>query len=103
MFKLSLANSIMGQIVANTNSYTQQQQLLGPKKERQCSWQPGTTQKHYLWPAIQTHMDLTGVPPERYWVKDGVYLPKDRLPPAPYLGKTCFQEIHCIFHVSPYN
>jgi hypothetical protein len=48
-------------------------------------------------------MDLIGVPPERYWMKDGVYLPKDGLPPAAYLGKTCFQEIRCFFHVSPYN
>jgi len=36
-------------------------------------------------------------------MKDGVYLPKDGLPPAAYLGKTCFQEIHRFFHVSPYN
>jgi len=48
-------------------------------------------------------MSLFGVPPEWYWMKDGVYLPKDRLPPAAYLGKTSFQEICCFFHVSPYN
>jgi len=36
-------------------------------------------------------------------MKDGVYLCKDGLPPAAYLGKTTFQEIRCIFHVSPYN
>ena len=48
-------------------------------------------------------MGLIGVPPERYWMKDAVYPPKDGLPPAAYLGKTCFQEIHCFFHVSPYN
>jgi hypothetical protein len=92
----------MGQLVANTNSYTQQQ-FLGPEKERQHSWQPVTAQELYLWLAIQIHMDLIGVPSERYWMKDGVYLPKDGLPPAAYLGKTCFQEIHHFFHVSPYN
>jgi len=48
-------------------------------------------------------MGLIGVPPERYCMKDGVYLPKDGLPPAAYLGKTCFQEICRFFHVSPYN
>jgi len=47
-------------------------------------------------------MGLIGVPPERYWMKDGVYLPKDGLPPAAYLGKTRFQEICHFFHVSPY-
>jgi hypothetical protein len=36
-------------------------------------------------------------------MKDGVYLPKDGLPPAAYLGKTRFQEICRFFHVSPYN
>jgi len=36
-------------------------------------------------------------------MKDGVYLPKDGLPPAAYLDKTCFQEIHHFFHISPYN
>jgi hypothetical protein len=92
----------MGQLVANTNSYAQQQ-LLRPKKERQRSWQPVTTQELYLWLAIQIHMGLIGVPPERYWMKDGVYLPKDGLPPAAYLGKTRFQEICHFFHVSPYN
>ena len=92
----------MGQLVANTNSYAQQQ-LLGPEKEQQHSWQPVTAQDLYLWLAIQIHMDLIGVPPERYWMKDGVYLPKDGLPPAAYLGKTRFQEIRRFFHVSPYN
>jgi hypothetical protein len=48
-------------------------------------------------------IDPIGVPPERYWMNDGVYLPKDGLPPAAYLGKTCFQEIRCFFHASPYN
>jgi len=61
----------MGQLVANTNSYGQQQ-LLGPKRERQRSWQPVTAQDFYLWLAIQIHMGLIGVPPERYWMKDGV-------------------------------
>jgi len=48
-------------------------------------------------------MDLIGVPPERFSIQNGVYLHKDGLPPAAYLAKTCFQEIHCFFHVSPYN
>jgi len=93
----------MGQLVlANTNSYAQQQ-LLGPEKERQHSWQPVTAQDLYLWLAIPIHMGLIGVPPERYCMKDGVYLSKDGLPPAGYLGKTRFQEICRFFHVSPYN
>jgi len=83
IFNLFLTNSIMGQLVANTNYYAQQQ-LLGPEKERQHSWQPVTAQDLYLWLAIQIHMGLIGVPPERYWMKDGVYLPKDGLPPAAY-------------------
>jgi len=102
IFNLFLTNSIMGQLVANTNSYAQQQ-LLGPENERQRSWQPVTAQDLYLWLAIQIHMGLIGVPPERYWMKDGVYLPKDGLLPASYIGKTRFQEIHRFFHVSPYN
>jgi len=102
IFKLFLTNSIMGQLVANINSYAQQQ-LFGPEKEWQRSWQPVTAQELYLWLAIQIHMGFIGVPPERYWMKDGVYLPKDGLPPAAYLGKTHFQEIHHFFHVSPYN
>jgi hypothetical protein len=48
-------------------------------------------------------MGLIGGPPERYWMKDGVYLPKDALPAAAYLGKTRFQEIRRFFHMSPYN
>jgi len=36
-------------------------------------------------------------------MQNEVYLPKDELPPAVYLGKTHFQEICCFFHVSPYN
>jgi len=76
IFNLFLTTSIMGQLVANTNSYAQQQ-LLGPEKEQQRSGQPVTAQDLYLWLAIQIHMRLIGVPPERYWMKDGVYLPKD--------------------------
>src|SRR5882757_8710868 len=102
IFNLFLTNSIMGQLVANTNSYAQQQ-LLGPEKKWQHSWQPVTAQDLYLWLAIQIHMGLIGVPPEGYWMKDGVYLPKDGLPPAAYHGKTRFQEIRHFFHVSPYN
>jgi hypothetical protein len=64
---------------------------------------PVTAQDIYLGLAMQIHMDLIGVPPERYLIKDGVYLPKDGLPPAAYLGKACFQEIGYFFHVSPYN
>jgi len=48
---------IMGQLVANTNSYAQRQ-LLGPEKKRQRSWQPVTTQNLYLGLAIQIHMGL---------------------------------------------
>jgi len=48
-------------------------------------------------------MGLIGVPPERYWMKDGVYLPKVGLPPAAYIGMTRFQEIPCFFHISLYN
>jgi len=92
----------MAQLVANTNS-CDQQQLFGPEKEQQHSWQPVTAQELYLWLPIQIYMGLIGVPPERYWMKNGVYLPKDGLPAAAYLGKTCFQEIRCFFHVSPYN
>jgi len=92
----------MGQLVANTNYYSQEQ-LLGPEKEWQHSWQPVTAQNLYLWLAIQIHMGLIGVPPGWYWMKDVVYLPKNGLPPAAYLGKTHFQEICCFFHVSPYN
>jgi hypothetical protein len=46
-------------------------------------------------------MGLIGVSPERYWMKDGVYLPKDGLPPAAYLGKTRFQEIRRSFKDFP--
>jgi hypothetical protein len=100
--KLCLTNTITGQIVADTNSYAQQQ-LLASVKDQQHSWQPVTASELYLWLAIQIHMDLIGVLPERYWRNDGVYLPKDRLPPAAYLGKIRFQEICCFFHVFPAN
>jgi hypothetical protein len=102
IFNLFLTNFNMRQLVANTKSYAQQP-LLGPEKERQHSWQPVTAQDLYLWLAIQIYLDLIGVPPERYWIKDGVYHPKDGFPPAAYLGKTHFQEICCFCHVSPYN
>jgi len=71
IFNLFLINSIMGQLVANTNSYAQQP-LLGPEKEGGRSWQPVTAQDLYLWLAIQIHMGLIGVPPERYWINDGI-------------------------------
>ena len=102
IFKDCFTNLIMGQLVANNNS-SAQQQLLGPEKERQCSWQPVTTQELNLWLAIQIHMGLIEVPPVSYKIKDGVYLPKDELPPAAHSGKTRFHEIHHFFHVSPYN
>ena len=92
----------MGQLVANPNSYAQQQ-LLEPEKEGQHSWQSVTAQDLFLWLAIQIHMGLIGVAPARYWMKDGVYLLKDGLPPAAYLDKTRFQEIRRFFRVSPYN
>jgi len=76
IFNLFLTNSIMGQLVANTNSYAQQQ-LLGPEKEWQCSGQQVTAQDLSLWQAIQIHIGLIGVPPERYSMKNGVYLLKD--------------------------
>jgi hypothetical protein len=81
IFKLFFTNSIMGQR----------------------SWQPVTAQELYLCLAIQTQMGHIGVPPEQYWIKDGVCLPKDGLPPAAYLGKTRFQVICHFFHVSPYS
>jgi len=102
IFNLFLTNSIMGQLVANTNSYAQQQ-LLGPEKECQHSWQPVTAQNHFLWLAIHIHMDLIEVAPGRYSIKDGVYLLKDETPPAAYLGKTRFQEMSNFFLHSPYN
>ena len=62
IFNLFLTISIMGQLVGNTNSYAQQQ-LLGPEKERQHSWQlVSTAQDLYLWLAIQIHIGLIGVP-----------------------------------------
>jgi hypothetical protein len=83
IFNLFLTNSIMGQLVANTNSYAQQQFLV-PEEERQSYWQPVTAQELHLWLAIQIHMGL--IPPERYCITDGVCLPKDGLPPAAYFG-----------------
>jgi len=44
IFNLFLTNSIMAQLVANTNSYAQQQ-LLEPEKEGQHSWQSVTAQE----------------------------------------------------------
>jgi hypothetical protein len=95
-------NCIMGSLLANTNSYNQQQ-LLGPEKELQCSWLPVTAQELHLRLSIQIEMSLIGGPPEWYWILVGVFLPKDGLPAAVYLAMTCFQEIHRFFHVSPYN
>jgi len=71
----------MGQLVANTNSYALQQHL-GPDKDKQHSWQPVTAQELNLWLLNEIHMELIGVSPKRYWLKDEVYLPNDRLPPA---------------------
>ena len=61
IFNLFLSNSIMGQLVSNTNSYAQQQ-LLGPEKEWQHFWQPVTAQDLYLGLAIQIKLGLIGVP-----------------------------------------
>ena len=102
IFKLFFTNSLMGQLVANTNSYPQQQ-LVGPEKEWQHIWQPVTAQELYLWLAIHIDMGFIRDSPESYSMKDGVYLPNDELSPAAYLGKTCFQEIRHFFHVSQYN
>jgi len=63
---------------------------------------PVTAQHVYLGQTIQIHIGLIGVPPERFWMKYGVYLPKDGWPPAAYLRNTRFQEIRCFFHRSPY-
>jgi hypothetical protein len=60
IFNLFLTNSIVGQLVANTNSYAQQR-LLGAEKEPQRSWQPVTAQDLYLWLVCQIHMGLIGV------------------------------------------
>jgi hypothetical protein len=81
----------MGLLVANTNSYAQQQ-LLGPVKQWQCSWQPVTALDLHLWLTLLILMGLIGVCPERYWMENGVSLPKDELPPAAYLRKTCFRR-----------
>ena len=102
IFNLFLTDSIMEQLVTNTNAYAEYQ-LKGPEKDRQRDWWPVTGKELRCWLAIQIHMGLLGVPPERYWMKDGTYLPKEGLPPAAYLGKTRFQEIRRFFHVSPHD
>jgi len=51
-FHIFLTNSMMGPLVANTNSYAGQQHL-GPEMEWLCSWQPVTALEHNLWLAIQ--------------------------------------------------
>jgi hypothetical protein len=71
----------MEHLVGNTNSYTQKQ-LLGPVKERQHSWQPHSTQELYIRLATQIHMDRIQDSFKWYRIKEGVYLLKDRLPPA---------------------
>jgi len=91
IFRLSWTNSIMGQLEANTTSYDKQQ-LLVPEKEWQCSWQPVTDLELYLWLPIQIYIGPIGVPPDRYWMQDGVYLPKNGLQPTAYLGKTHFRR-----------
>ena len=91
VFNLFLINSIMGQLVANTNSYAQQQ-LLGPEKEWQRSWQPVTAQDHYLWLGIQIHMGLIGDPPERYWMKDGFTFPRMDYHQLPTLARLAYRR-----------
>jgi len=102
IINLLLTNSIIPQHVAITNSYAQQQQL-EQEKELQHSGQPVTAKNLYIWLESQFHRGLIGVSRERYWMEDGVSLPKNGLPPAVYLGKTCFQEYCRFFHVSAYN
>jgi len=92
----------MWQDAANTNSNAQKQPL-GPEMEQQHFEQPVTAQQLYLWLATQIHMGCIGVSPEGYWMKDGVYHPKDGLTPVAYHRKTCFQEIGHFFHVALYN
>jgi len=94
-------NSIMGYLVANTNFYAQPQ-CFAPEMEQQCCWQPVAAPERYISLAIQIHMSLIGLSRKRYWMKDRVYLPNDRLQPAAYLGKTRIQQIHRMFHVFPY-
>jgi len=101
IFKLCFSNGIMRQLLAITNLYPQQQ-LLGPEEEPQHCWQPVTAQELEFWQVSQIHVGLIGVPLERYWLKHGVYLPKDGLPPSAYLGQTPILEICLFFHVSPY-
>jgi hypothetical protein len=91
----------MGQLVANTNFYAQPQGL-GPEMEQQGCWQPVAAQELSISLAIQIRLSLIALSTEKYWIKGGVYLPNDRLPPAAYLGKTRIQQIHRILHVFPY-
>jgi hypothetical protein len=79
LLRVFFTTSILGQLVANTNFYTQQQ-LLGPQKEQQHSWKPVTAQVLDLWLSIEIDMNLIGVRPERYWMNNGDYLVKDGLP-----------------------
>jgi len=72
-------------------------------KEQQSAWQSITTQELYLWLTIQIQVSCIGVSLELYWIKDGVYLPKDISPPAPDFGKTYFQKICCFLYVFWYN
>jgi len=102
MFHPFLTDFIIGKVRANRNS-DPQQQLRGPEREQQRFWHPGTAQDLYLRQAIHSHMGFIGVPAERDWMKDGVYLPKEGLRPTAYLGKTRFWEICPFFHVSPFN
>ena len=101
-FNLFLTKCNMGQLVAYTISYIQQHLRL-PEQEQQHYWQPVTDQDVYLWLAIEILVNLIGVTPEWYWMKNGVFLPKDGLLPAAYLGKVCFQEICHFTYVSQYN
>jgi len=92
----------MRQLVPNTKSYAQQQ-LLGPEKEQQYSWQPVTAQELYLGLANPIQMGLIGVPLKRYCKEDRVYLGRDGLQPGAYHAETSIYEIHCFFHVSLYK
>jgi hypothetical protein len=57
-----------------------------------------TAQELYVYFAIEIHMKLIGVLPERNWMMDAVYLPIDELPPAVCIGMACIQQIRCCFH-----
>jgi len=91
IFNFFLTNSIMRQLVAKTNSYAQQQ-LLGPEKKPQRSWQPVTAQDLYLWLPIQIHMGLIGVPPERYWMKMEFTFPRIEYHQLPTLARLAFRR-----------